>query len=164
MPISVLRPDDIKRIMSVRGHWGKNPHGAKPDEADAVPLVPIANYGYDDMVGMWLPMPNEGGSSGTVLENEYIMVPIDLGVDRSAAPAEIFWPGMADNVWGRSLTIWTCNGTCELYYTDAAHDAVPIKPLSWPAMISFVRTFQHILIKNDPQADKELLLYIGRHV
>jgi hypothetical protein len=67
MPLSVLRPNDLVRVINIEGHWGRDPNAVMPPvAADAAPLVPNANYGYDAATNLWLPMAVS--SSGAIIE------------------------------------------------------------------------------------------------
>lgn len=163
--LTILRPDDPRRVVGIEGHWGQDPHENQPPDADALVLVPVANYGYNSESKLWLPQPVGGGGAPVVeeqLENEYIMVTVDLSVDRPV-PTEILYGG--SSITGRSLTVWSNNGEFELFFTDASHDPIPHKPMMWPAQITFVREISGILVRNATQNPGTVaVFYVGRRV
>lgn len=163
MGLTVLRPDDVKRVIGVKGHWGKDPHATKPADVDAVALVPVASYGYNSLSNLWLPQPVGGGGAPVVEvqeENEYIMVEVDLSIGR-AVPTQILYGG--NPVTGRSMAIWSNPGTFNLRFTDGVHDPIPVGPLTYPAMITFVREITNIYVDNLAQIGKAIL-YVGQRV
>lgn len=163
MGLTVLRPDDVKRVIGVKGHWGKDPHETKPADPDAIPLVPVASYGFDSITKLWLPQPVGSGGAPVVEvqeENEYIMVTIPLNVPR-LVPTQILYGG--NPITGRSMAIWSNPGTFNLRFTDAVHDAIPVGPLTYPAMITFVREITDIYVDNAAQVGSAIL-YVGKRV
>lgn len=68
--ITVFRPllgvtgasADQAQMIGVEGHWGRDPRAAMPVAPDvANPLLPIAGYGYDPMLNLWVPNVSSGG-------------------------------------------------------------------------------------------------------
>lgn len=59
---TVLRPLDQTRVISIEGHWGRDPRAAAPVAPDvANPISPTAQYGYDAALGLWVPVNVSGG-------------------------------------------------------------------------------------------------------
>lgn len=162
--LTVLRPDEPRRVIPIEGHWGVDPHENKPPDPHALPLVPVANYGYNSALKLWLPQPVGSGGSPVVEvqeENEYIMVTIPLNVAR-LVPTQILYGG--NPITGRSMTVWSNQGTFNLRFTNAAHDTIPVGPLTYPAMITFVREITDIYVDNAAQGNVQAILYVGKRV
>lgn len=161
--LTVLRPGEPRRVVSIEGHWGRSPHELKPPDSDALPLVPVANYGFDSTTQLWLPQPVGSGGAPVVdvqEENEYIVVTLDLSIAR-ASPTQILYGG--NPITGRSMTVWSNSGNFNLRFSNATHDAIPVAPLTYPAMITFVREITAIYVDNAAQA-AQAVLYVGQRV
>ena len=154
----------IKRRLIVRGEWGLEPHATKPADDDAVELTPTANYGYNKASNLWLPQPV--GTSGAPVveveeENEYVMKTLALAA--AFVATEIKDAG-GNPLAGRSLTIWINDGSWNLYFDSGSHDPIPIAPITYPAMITFVREFTSIWASNGTSQAKAAILYIGKRI
>lgn len=90
-----------------------------------------------------------------VKANTYSVVTVDLGVARPML--EEF------NVGGFALTVFSNNGTFDLKIGELATDTLTIKPLTYPAMLTFDRIeFEKFFVGNVAQAGKQATLIVWR--
>jgi hypothetical protein len=148
MGISVLRPDDPLRVSSVQGHWGQDPVASLPP-ANAVPLVPVAPYGYDPVATLWLPQPviAVGPIIAALLpDNRMLPGTYNLGVLRAA---------VSTGLSGRNLNVLGLSGAAQIQLVNAGgtYALTDIYPAD-----RFNFDFTDVLLTNGIQPGKTLTL------
>lgn len=94
-------------------------------------------------------------------ENSYDFVSVDLGTARDPA-AEILSGGAS--IAGKSLTVFTLDGSCSLIFNASANPEISLTALTYPSMLTFNIEYTKIFVKNTAQTGKTLKLFVGKKV